>query len=820
MAEDLEGVPLFNSVVEQKQAELLLTTQRKLREVNSANVPTLSQRLDNIQREQAGTPVTESLDIPTLEARLKGINQPLVTKDFSPYFSEENQNSGLAYLANIPGSLVGGMGSVGGVMASAPNTVFEILQNTGAGGQLESYFQNNYPQFSNEISQAGIGLHAVTKTLATLGEGGAEGAAMLSNSDETERLVKKVSAAYDDNTGAADVLVGVVNTVVTNPEAIPEIIATSLPMMAALAAEGGILATTFTGMMGQRIGEATATYKETHGGKAPVGEDYNAIAIGAVISTAIETVESKFLLSKAARIKSASKSKIARLGAAPVIATGKRTIGGAAAEGFEEGSAEYITQVTGHSDFTSEGLTSDKVVKPAVVAGAIGAGPGAAIGGGVQILPDIGKVAQKGIQGASVVIDKAVTVNTEKRLKKAVEQKDNLAVVRIGLETDISSFKDTDEQEKYIGYLLDTMDKAFEDVEAMEGTPEERDAAITKVEEVNAKLNTVMDAFIDAKNKETNETTTLSAEQTIQSGDATADDMIAAINTVIEGADQGAAIQENTVESIKGSTEFDSLTPEQKDTIELVDEAIQTEKAARKINPNKTLGDVAKDIASGNTQERFIGLAQHRKNVAAAIQLKNKGRAAKSLKQLVALRQAILTKLANPAVDPATGKQYKQGVHAPAFVKQLSAEVEAITATLNLLDSNVTKAFGESPLTAQEQTSPTIEVFGGEAARKPTTETTPKPTPTPKPESKPEPEVEEEVEIKVEKSVVTPASEIDETTNIDNVEIPTKSSYVAKVLQKKIKKGSFVATKSYKAAIVEADNVLRAVQEITRECRI
>ena len=703
------GAILFDSVVEKKQVELLAHLENKLKVVNSPNLPTFKERIQSVAGdvptfEERLQPTNTSLDIPTLEDRLRGIRKQQVTQP-APFLSDKAQTSGLAYAANIPGSLLAGFGQLDNTLLSAPNHVLEALDNFGITSKTNKFMKVNYPEARTAL-----------QALDELGNVIEQGTSYFANSRETEILVDKVSAAYDDNSGSVNVAVSIITTVAANPEAIPEVVAQSLPMMLALTEKGSIFAATFTGMTGQRIDESVATWKETHNGQAPEGEDYNIIAMGAVVATAIETVESRFVLSKHSKIARAASEKLARLRGIPGINAGINAIEGAAAEAFEEGSAEYISQLTGRGDFSFTGLTSKEALRPSFVNAAIGAGPGAVIKGGTQVLPDTGKVAKTAVNATAAGVEKLVTVNTDKRLKNAEESGDLLKVVEIGLEKDITRFETPEERQEHVATLVKQLDEAAEQIEGTPTTAEEAKIVNDKINTLSTKLTAVLIANRDLKRKEAGELTTLAAEQVIQDKTSLSEQITKAIETVVNDVQEGVNVQLATITSIKGSAEFDSLTDPQKAVLNLFEAAVEAGNEARKIAGPKTIQDVAKDIQSGNKKQRFIGTDQQRKIVAEAIELKDESKAGKSLSQLVALRQALLTKLKNPPVNNKTDTVFTK--HSTNFVNQLSAEIKSISATLALLNSNVTKAFGKSPLTADQVTQPEIELFSAARAEK------------------------------------------------------------------------------------------------------
>jgi len=696
-------------------------------------------------------------------------------------------------------------------MLSSPKTVVDILKSTGATKQVSSFIENNFPQLSEAANTTGQSIAVTAEILSVAGEGVEEALGYFANSEETQILHEKVSKAYDDNSGAVDVAIAMATTVATNPEAIPEIVAQSLPTMLALAKEGSVFAATFTAMVGQRIDDATQVYKDTHGGQLPQDADYNTIAIGAVVATAIETLESRFLLSKHAKVANASASKEARLLGVPGVSTAVRGVEGAGAEAFQEGSAEYITQLTGQGDVSIDAALSDVVVKPAAVAGAIGAGPGAAIKGGAQVLPDIGKTAKTGIQAVSAGVEKAVTVNTEKRLKKAQESGDNLAVVEIGLEKDITQLEDAETRKKFILHMFDRIDAAHDQHDEMsEGADKTKFKA--GIDKATIQLNAVIAATNNINKAEQEQATTLQAEQVLRGEEVTVEEIVSAMETIASDLQKGAQVQDSTIKSIMGSSHFDELSDTLQETVNLYEKATAAAKTAQETGSDKTLEAVAQDIQYGNPKERFIGTEQHKTTVGNAIQLGDPTRANKSLQQLVALRETMLKKLANPSINSKTKEVYGTGAHTPKFVKQLTAEIKSIDATIQLLDSNVKAAFGESSLTTKETTSPEIQVYGGAATSTPASTDTKKTT-KPKPQKKEIPKSEPELEVETVPKAA-PGKDITDS------EIPKKSKYTSDKVKQKIKIGKRSFNKTYKSVIIELDNVLRAVQRIVRECNV
>jgi hypothetical protein len=708
MADPLAG---YNNLLERKQAELRVALENKTETLKPAAY-------------------TQEYDLPTLEDRLRRVGQPIdQPRTGTPdYMDMKYQASGLEYMANIPGSFIHGVGQLDNAVLTAPQTIVDILDGTGANQAAAKFIEKNYPQYSANFARAGKGVRMATGALDELGNLIEEGTSYFANSDETTALHDKVSRAYDDNSGAVNIAIAMATTVATNPAAIPEIIAQSLPMMAALGKEGSVFALTFTGMVGQRIDDAQEKYQKIHG-KLAEGNDFNRIAMGAVAATAIETLESRFLLSKHSKIAKAVKDKTARIRGVPGINTAIKTAQGAAAEAFEEGSAEYITQLTGMGkELTLENLLDPESVKEGAVAAAIGGGPGAAIKGGVQVLPDTAKVAQKGAKKVAEGIELAVTTNNAKRLKNAQKRGDTLAVLSIGLEKDITKLKDTNERITFLKFLSEQQMKAEEEIDAMEAN-EDKSEAIEELAALDKKLSAATQVFSDLLKKEKEEKTTLEAETIINTEGSTAEETIEAVNTIVADIQQGKSVTDKTIAKILGSASFETLSKEDKEVLKLAETVSKAEKKTRSVEGSKTMKEVAADIFSGNTKDRFIGTEQQRKIVASAIALGDKKKAVKSLSQLVALRTALVKKLKEPSRGK-DGKVYKDGKHSPAFVKQVSSEIESITATLALLNVGVTTAFGGSPLSAEQLAAPTVELYSPDGTVQQTPKAESKATPT------------------------------------------------------------------------------------------
>ena len=246
----------------------------------------------------------------------------------------------------------------------------------------------------------------------------------------------------------------------------------------------------------------------------------------------------------------------------------------------------------------------------------------------------------------------------------------------------------------------------------------------------------------------------------------------------------------------------------------------------------------------------------------------NEATASKTLTQLLALRQSLVDKLAKPYIRNKVEKP-----HVDWLAEQIKHEIKLVSATMELLNSNVTKAFPTAALNADQLSEPEIVMWSSEATQsspsnktsmsRPEPKTSPEvePVSTPTQEAAPQPNVSPEAEItpdvvptpspKTEEStqateevvsdpvsdqaVPEPVVEVDTTgkleivydmkeasitdeNNILNAQIPnsingSKSAYLLTKFTKKFANG-----KTLKAVLIETDQRLQAIKDIVSEC--
>ena len=807
--------------IEQK----LASGQSGLLNTSLADQPSISSSsLDEFE------PLTERVAAHTTADQARSLTP---ARDNKAFLDDNSVENGLGYLTNFIGAGVAGIGQLDNFVLSAPN----ILLNTADGlikpadQKITDFVNETFPGV-NDIAHLLLGapsklIRNTAQGLDQVGDTIEEGTAPFFNTVQVERLSRQVSQAYTDNTGAADVLVEMLSTTVNNKEALPQVLMQSIGIMKAMAQGGSVLAGTFVGLSGQRSKEAIQLYSDTHDGEVPTGKENAAIVAGAILSTTIEMVESRFLLGKSAQLQAAKSIKLAAIPGAGVVAKG--TAGGLSEAG-QEFSAEVITQVTGRQDKITN---KDEILKPALTNAAIGAGVGTGIAATVQAVPEttdtlgkVAKIAKKGINKLSEKVEEKVTVDQGKRFDKAVANGDKVKAIDIGLEANISKIPTYDERVAHVQELFDIFDTLDETT------------SIEDTNRIGSKLDTTLQQITELDLQEGDSVTTKQADTVLSDiTNASENDVTTAISTVVDGILSGKEIKPVTVASIKGSTVFETLPTEQKQAIEVYSEFLEA---------SNDLQKVSSDILEGNVKEGHIGINQHRKNIARAVTLKNQGLADITLKQLVKLRAAILVKLATPFRD--------QKPNTDGFVRQLSSEVRAITAALNIMDTSV-KTTLTSPLTAEDLKGPPIVVWTPNSSVNSTsTDTDTKVSEEAKAQllsnikKITDPKLKEKVlqlfndpkrtskkgftalREQVKKALIAQdtTEQPDEVSPIVaradsfdallDTEIPAPDLYNTPALQKKIVFQGKALRETYKQAIVNNDNILRAVQDIVREC--
>ena len=735
-----DELQFFDNKLAQKQAELVSATEAKLTAIQPTSVPSLEARLRGSNDNTSSLNLTQQLEElsnyrPILDQQINGLpdyksalNQQVAglpqyrpkaqtpnpqnnSNEYVPLDVQTNRD----YIGNVAGAFVSGAGSLVSSIASIPDEIAN-----GIGAKSEAFLQEQFPVLADEIRNTGYGFRVASGALRSLGETIQEGGDYFYDSKEATELNAKVSQAYDDNTGAVDVGIAIAGTVVSNPAAIPELVAQSLPHMIALAKNGSTFALAFTGMTSDRVSDAVEVYKNTHNGQEPTGADYNLILSGAIASTAIETIQSRFLLSKSASITQAVAVKSGKLGvvakALPLGTVTKGTVGGITEFG-QEGIAAGITEFTGRADYSLDALTSDAVIKPAVIAGSMGAGPGAALGGGVQLIPDIGKVVKPAIQATAAKVEKVVATDNTKRTEAAINANDPMAAVEVMLEKNVMQLATHAERVAHVMAMNTQLDLLAEALKSDPNT-EDLEQKTNAYLALDDQVYDVQTAIMDQRKIDTGTTPTVDNERLINSDETTPAERKDAIESVITDIQDGVELQSRTVASIKGSAEFENLSEKAQETFELYKDKVEAKQVAlENRGTGKDPSSVNQDIIKGS--RGYLGVEGHERNVAKAIQLGNVGTATKSISQLSALLTSQVNKLNNGYIKNGVQTNHTEFMH-----KQIKSEIDLIHATLLSLNSNVKIKFGET-LTEAELTKPKLNEF--QVAAK--TETKPKPKP-------------------------------------------------------------------------------------------
>ena len=714
--EVLDGFTTTSSAIDDKYQSVSNAAVDKYNNFQPTAIPGLDNLLgDDFSATKKARVALDKFDQDMLNLQIRQ-QEDMLRKGYSDpnaIMSDEFARTGLGYLLNTAGAVASGIGTLVNDVASAPHN---LIQSTKS---IDTGLNQAYPKTSNTILSLlnPINKGVVEPFFEVLSVGGdviESFTDKLHNDAELQRLQAEVGQAYDDNTGAVDVLLGMGKAIaLDNPAAIPQVIGQSLPTMYALAARGSLLAATFLGMTTTRVEEATEIFKKTHN-RSPNAQELGIIYTGAVASTAVETVESRFLLGKTAKLRAAAQAKANHFGV--------RTVGAGAAGGLaetsQEGSANYITEVTGRQ--TLEGFTNPEALKSTAVSGAIGFAAGAPIKAATTIGQDlqdvdkaIGTVVKKGINKIADRVEQAVTVNADKR-KAAAEAEGNITeALEIALEKDITRIPTREERKTHLSELITRLDQAEEQLLSITDpiASKELDERLVPLRQ---RVNSIADQIVALAQKEEGKDID-QAETTLKQEEVTQEDFTTAVNTVVDSIQRGSNITEDTVSSIRGSIFFKDLPDDHRETVEKFEQTLKL---------NKTLEEVNSDILQGNKEDGFIGVNQHKKNIAQAIELNNKAGADKSLNQLLEFRKALVTKLKNPSKQKDAAKY--NGGHSPKFIERVKSEIEAITATLDLANDFVVKAFGSSNLSKEDTKMPTIEVFSPVGATKPTTSTKPR----------------------------------------------------------------------------------------------
>jgi len=713
-----QDVALFTSVVDSKRNALGVTTQQKK---NTLGLPDLGEvrAIPEFNFEGSSIPSLEDSEREYQKSR-----SYYNLKNDTALFSENAFEKGVKYFGNIAGAGIAGVGHLDNLVLSAPNIVSNLLAP--ADKALGQFVADTVPSFNRAVAPVfnkffGDPAKAALQGADELGDLIQEGTGYFYNDRNVQKLSQQLTDNYNDNTGIADVVVNMAGTVGSNIHALPEVIANSYPIMMAMAAKGSILASTFIGSMGERMEQSITVYKDSHDGQLPTGNAYNTILVANAVGTAVELIESRFLLGKKIKLKQALAEKSGRLGTAiskvPFVNTGAALGTGTIAESGEEFTAEYLSKASGLQDKLT-GLLDDRVVGPSAVNAAIGAGAGGAIKTAHSVPSDTGKLAKSGIDATAKFVERKIAVNTEKRKKSAAEAEDFLELAEINLEKDLTTFSNAEDRMAHIKETLVNLSKANNQRESLDG--KEAEEADARILEMQKKLKAVITIHSELKAVEESATTVAEAEKRIVSAVEDTVDSRDAINTVVSAIDEGRDVTSNIVKTIRGSTIFSDLPKATQEKIELQDE-FNDINITRPIG-EKSLAEVAADIATGSTKEKFIGLSQHRQNVTLAIAAEDYKAAKLTLQQLKGLRDRINEKLSSRSTQP-NQPSYATGSHSPGFIKQLSQEIKDLSTAMRLFDSNVKEKFGESPLTEADLRTPDIKPYKGDTSKsKPVTE--------------------------------------------------------------------------------------------------
>ena len=694
MTTTTDGVALFDSVLQRKKAELGTTTLSKKLGIVQSPLPSLS------ERGEVTLPDLKTLGVKADQSvtGTEGYSDPLA------FMSDAAASRGAGYVANQAGSVISGIGRLANLVSSAPNAVLSALAPVDR--ELGQFVKDQFPTLNRvlapSVNALSGGAELLLGTADEVGNRAQVFGDLFYNNTAAQQLQNEVGLAFDDSTGAATTLVNMAKAVATNPSELPGIIGESLPVMFAMAQGGSLLAGAYFGVVGENIDENTQIYKDTHNGNDPTGQAYEVILAGAVAQATIEMIESRFILGKQARVSSALRRKSNILGV-PVPKSVSGFGKGALAEAGEEGSAAFIGEVAGRQD-TLTSLTDPLAVKPAAVGAVIGAAAGGTIKGGVEVAPDIAKATKRIVNKAAEVVDEKIAVNTEKRIEVATKNNDSIGLAEIGLEKDLTRFNNAEERKAHILENVAHVADARKQLEGLEG--KELEKAEARVNEATTKLNTLVTLASELKAAEEQSISVADAQTAIAKNVEKSQEAVTAVIAAIE---EGRDVSPSTVKTIRGSALFNELPKIAQEKIQFQDEynQLNTSRIA-----GKSLEEVASDINEGNKQEKFIGLKQHKQNVTLAIAASDYKAADTTLTQLKALRQRLADKLSNPSTQP-NQPSYATGSHSPGFVNQLTGEINDISTTMRLLDSNVRTAFNKSPLSDTDLVTPTVTPFGG-----------------------------------------------------------------------------------------------------------
>ncbi len=675
----IDDVNIFSSVIDNKRKELAEASTLKHA---SFSMPVESKPIPDLSPLAHQIPSLNSLDLLQTNANLSYEADGFINNATDIYGSFTQGAAELIFNAPL----------------STPNIFAEAISKTA---------QSNLG--ADTYKKAASILSPVTKTIEIMdimGDKVVEKTAKLWGNDVAIAKAEQQLRSYaKEAEGGYDLLAGIVNTAVDNPLALSQVTAQSLPQMYGLAQKGLPFYTTFVGMVGQRIEASTEKYAKKFN-KLPEGKAYAFIVSTSMAATAIEALESKFLLSKLQPTSSIVSKALSKI---PAGRTAGAVAGGGTAEFIQEGSGVLLEELGGQQDLAA--LTDPKVLTDAYVAGGLGAGSGAGIKGARQVIPDTakvlvdsGKLAKKGLDNFSEYVEDAVTTNSAKAYAKAVEKEDYVKAANTLLHRDITAYSKED-RVTHIKTLFDVSDKLAEQIQ---NTDDQKlvDKYTKAYTSLSDKITLLIAKDKELQAQEEDSLTLDKAEQIIRENteETTVQEIDASVNKVVATILSGSDVDKKTITSIKGSDFFKELDIKDQEIVEKYDEHLST---------IATLQSVNSDIFKGNVERKFYGIKQHKQHIAQAIETDNYKLAEITLKQLAKLRDSQVAKLDN--------KDNKE-----IFIRIVKSEIQGLDSTISIMNDVVLNKFEKTPLSKADLT-PFIK-------DKPVT---PKVTPTPKTTAKP-----------------------------------------------------------------------------------
>lgn len=672
--------------------EAVDTKQQQLTNPSIEGLETLDSTANIVDKSytQKAADAVAKFDAKLLKNQISQQEEQLRTgfSDPSAFMSDEFSRTGAGVFINTVGAFASGGGNLIDSVISLPK---RIIENAPKGPSIPTGVHTETLSTINKYIA-----NPIYQSLDLTGNVISNFADRLHNDSEMQRVYQEASQAYDDNTGAVDIAFALANTIaVENPENIPVVIAQSLPHMYALATRGSLFAATYLGMVNERVEESTQIFNKAYGRNPQSAEEISIIYAGAVVSTTIETIESRFLLGKTAKLRRAADAKTNKIG----IRTVRDAATGGAAEFGQEGTAAFITGITGKQS----SLTDPDAIKEGIIQGAIGAGAGATIKAGTGgLVTDIAETVTGAADLTKAGVEKVGAITSEARLDRAVQDSDNLTIAKIGLETDFTKLNTAEERGNKVIEVFDAL-AAIDEEATAETDPVKRKAILDAAQPIQEQFRAVLEQVTAMNAREDNQLTVKDAERVIaETSEEITEEANEAVQTVINTIAKGNTVEDATVTSIKGSKLFDILDTGQKELLDLYEDYSQNFDSLEKVQS---------DILQGNTEDGFLGIQQQQQRVASAIELGNKKAANTALKQLVALRDSQLEKLNSPPKNP------KFKTHKDTFVASVTREIEALNSAINFLDQTVKQSFDGSILTDADLKKPTVEIFGGTEAK-------------------------------------------------------------------------------------------------------